>query len=149
MEPLQYAAVKAILGQMLGISARKSGVFKGQLDHLRKLGVPPIASTGSGRKARYSFADGFELLVALRLERIKCSPQVAKVGAKVARREIGNALQQPNWYLICDPDEGFLPGDAAQVENMTRLLDECLVVNLSRSAIELQGAWQSELDKMG
>jgi hypothetical protein len=132
---------------VMDISAEKAEALRGQLDHLRKIGVPKLEKTGSGRKTGYTFADGFEILIALRLERTNCPPLSAKVGAKKARAHIRDAVGSRPSYLLYDPGEGYIVGDKLLRDRLLDMLQACVVVDLRRSFVELNTAWQAELDR--
>lgn len=77
----RYGQVVAALSAVFGITPRARNAFRGRLQHLRDLGVPPHERAGTGPAAVYHHEDGLAMLLALELQRRGRSPKVAATTA--------------------------------------------------------------------
>jgi hypothetical protein len=139
LEQFGYAAVEQAIAAILQIPKSKRVALRGRLQHLRSLGTPKLPKSGSGKKIAFSFADAFEILVALRLERINCSPKIASRGAKVGRKAFEAAVPSAP-LLIFLPGDGFVAVTPDFLTTNATELGEGAWVNLWLSQRELLGA---------
>lgn len=98
-----YGRMEQALAAVLKVPDAKRSAFAARLRHLRKLGVPAYEPKGSGAPLRYSKLHGRQMLIALLLQSIGCSPRLAAKGARL----VTQAATPTGASLLLLPGEKF------------------------------------------
>jgi hypothetical protein len=81
-----YGDIEAAIIEALAVKPEGVKALRARLLHLRNLGVPKLPKPGSGKKIDYTWLMGFEMLVAVALERGGYTPRLAAlVGPQICR----------------------------------------------------------------
>jgi hypothetical protein len=135
-----YSEIENALAQMVQISKVDRPAFTARLRHLRNLGLPQT-KPGSGKRVSYTEADAEEMLIALLLERLGCSPRTAIRSAQIARRGGRRA-----GILAILADGRIVTTEADGVQDVIRHEAAVLVVNLSLAVAQLDDALSGNCD---
>ncbi len=137
-----YATVEAALATNLKVDTNGRPAFAARLRHLRNLGIPR-ATPGTGRRLSYSIDDVQQMLIALLLESIDCSPRAS---ADIARSVTAGGRPFPEIIAVLPHGKAV----SASVERLLMLLrahQVLAVMNLSRAFANLDEALQKALVK--
>src|SRR5690348_16941178 len=80
-----YAEIEKVLAAELQIDPGERPAFAARLRLLRKLGIPET-KPGSGKRISYAVGDAEQMLVALLLESMACSPRSAARAAEAYKK---------------------------------------------------------------
>lgn len=101
---LKYKHVEAALVDVVGVKPKAIGAFRGRLRHLRKLGLPQLQASGSGKHLIYTQRQALEMLVAIQLEKLGHKPEnAARLSLSIVRQSPFGQHEGKNCYIVPDP----------------------------------------------
>jgi hypothetical protein len=137
-----YKIVEKVLSRVLRLTKPdEMSAFQARLKHLRSLGIPQSERPGSGAKIWYTRVHAAQMLVAMRLESLGCSPRVSAHGADIATPQLAAAQRGgSDLFLVVHPQKGCLTMRLEQLDQAIRGWAVCGILNLSLTIRELEAA---------
>jgi hypothetical protein len=135
-----YKIIEKALLRVLLTQPDEMGAFQARLKHLRSIGIPRSSKPGSGMKISYTRVHAAQMLVAMRLESLGCSPRTSAQGAETASQQLAAAQRGSDLFLVVHPQKGFVTMRVEQLEQAIRGWAVCGILNLSLTLRELNAA---------
>jgi hypothetical protein len=130
-----YSSVENALASNLGLDDEDRPAFAAKLRHLRNLGIPHT-KPGTGRRLSYSTKDVEQMLFALLLESLGCSPRWS-VDIVHSLMEQAKGKPLPNIVAVL-PDSRLFPITAERLLMLVRNQPTMAVLNLSLACANLE-----------
>ena len=138
----RYAHAEKALRMLLKITSGEMGAFKARIRHLRKLGVPNLPASGSGRKISYSREDVFMIAVALRLQDLRMPPSVAVKGAHAALSKAERIRTGGSKFLLLMPGNKWNEVVVTVVDRITRTTELIEFVAHAALFVNIHSLWE-------
>jgi hypothetical protein len=136
-----YTLVEKALASELEIDPRGLPAFAARLRHLRNLGIPR-AKPGSGKRISYAADDVEQMLIALLLESLGCSPRMAATTVE----QYGRSPPHRADLLVILPDGSMAPSTADRLLYLVRNRPVLGVLNLRLAFSRLEAALREQKD---
>ena len=132
-----YSIVENALALNLGVDPKQRPAFAARLRHLRNLGIPQ-EKPGTGKRLSYSLADAQQMLFALLMQSIGCSPR-RSVEAVLSLFHQHMDKPLPKMIAVLR-DENPRPITAERLTMLLRNVPAMAVLNLDRASADLEQA---------
>jgi hypothetical protein len=99
---VRYEQVEEALAEVMNITPKGIGAFRGRLRHLRNIGSPRLPKTGSGRAIDYSRQHALEMLLALELQRLgQTARRAALLAGSMVRQTPYGQFHGKDCFVCC------------------------------------------------
>ena len=134
-----YAEIEKALAVALQIRPEERPAFAARLRHLRNLGIPE-AKPGSGKRIWYAMEDAHQMLVALLLESLACSPRSAVSAAERYKKHYPARTD----LMVVLPPGDVIPATVERLLSLARVKPVLAVLNLRCAFSGLEAALSNQ-----
>jgi len=105
---VRYGEIEKAIASMHGVTERSSGIFRGRLRHIQKLGIVP-AAPGRGAKIDYDRKAAVDWSIVFELSELGVQPELIKHFIERCGPAIFDFFEQPtpdgeDWFLCFEPN---------------------------------------------